>query len=295
LLGLAILWGGSFFFVGVAVQALPPLTIVTLRVGLAAIALHLWSRAAGQRVQAGHLWVDFLGMGLLNNVIPFSLIVWGQTQISSGLASILNATTPVFTVIVAHLLTPDEKMTGNRLVGALVGLVGVAVLIGPDALEGVGGNVGAQVACLGAALSYAFAGIFGRRFNRLGVAPLTAAVGQVTMSTVVLLVLALAVDRPWHLPVPGISVWLAVAALAFFSTTLAYVLYFRILATAGATNLLLVTLLIPVTAILLGSLVLGERVDARQFLGMGLIGLALVAIDGRPLAFVTRRRHAPEA
>jgi drug/metabolite transporter (DMT)-like permease len=122
LLGLAILWGGSFFFVGIAVQALPPLTIVTLRVGLAAIALHLWLRAAGQRLQAGHLWADFLGMGLLNNVIPFSLIVWGQTQISSGLASILNATTPVFTVIVAHLLTPDEKMTGNRLVGALVGL-----------------------------------------------------------------------------------------------------------------------------------------------------------------------------
>jgi drug/metabolite transporter (DMT)-like permease len=141
-------------------------------------------------------------------------------------------------------------------------------LIGPDALEGVGGNVGAQVACLGAALSYAFAGIFGRRFKRLGVAPLTAAVGQVTMSTVVLLVLALAVDRPWHLPPPGIPVWTAVAALAFFSTALAYVLYFRILATAGATNLLLVTLLIPVTAIVLGSFVLGERVDARQFLGV---------------------------
>jgi drug/metabolite transporter (DMT)-like permease len=153
LLGLAVLWGGSFFFVGIAVQALPPLTIVTVRVGLAAIALHLWSRAAGQRLQTGHLWADFLGMGLLNNVIPFSLIVWGQTQISSGLASILNATTPVFTVIVAHLLTPDEKMTGNRLVGALIGLLGVAVLIGPDALEGAGGNVAAQVACLGAALA----------------------------------------------------------------------------------------------------------------------------------------------
>jgi drug/metabolite transporter (DMT)-like permease len=289
LLGLAILWGGSFFFVGVAVLALPPLTIVTLRLGLAAIALHLWSRAAGQRLPAGHLWADFLGMGLLNNVIPFSLIVWGQTQISSGLASILNATTPVFTVLVAHLLTPDEKMTGHRLVGALVGLLGVAVLIGPDALEGAGGTVGAQVACLGAALSYAFAGIFGRRFKRLGVAPLTAAVGQVTMSTVVLLVLALAVDRPWHLPAPGPPVWIAVAALAFFSTALAYVLYFRILATAGATNLLLVTLLIPVMAILLGSLVLGERVDAGQFLGMGLIGLALAAIDGRPLALARPR------
>ena len=289
LLALALLWGGSFFFVGVAVQTLPPLTIVTLRVGLAAVALHVLRRVVGQRLSTGHLWADFVGMGLLNNVIPFSLIVWGQTHIASGLASILNATTPVFAVVLAHVLTPDEKMTGNRLLGVLVGLVGVAVLIGPDTLTGLGGHVAAQGACLVAALSYALAGIFGRRFKRRGVPPLATAAGQVTASTVVLVPLALAVDRPWQLALPGVEVWTAIVGLALLSTALAYVLYFRILATAGATNLLLVTFLIPVSALLLGSLVLGERLDPKQFLSMVLIGLALTAIDGRPLTLLARR------
>jgi drug/metabolite transporter (DMT)-like permease len=284
LLALALVWGGSFFFVEVALRALPPLTIVTLRVGLAAVALHVLLRAVGQRLGRGRLWAHFFGMSLLNNVVPFSLLAWGQTQIPSGLASILNATTPVFTVVVAHLLTPDEKMTRNRLAGVLLGLVGVAVLIGPDALEGLGGNVAAQAACLAAAFSYALAAVFGRRFERLGVPPLATATGQVTASTVVLLPLALVVDRPWRLAMPGVEIWTTVASLALLSTALAYVLYFRILATAGATNLLLVTLLIPVSAILLGSLVLGERLDPVDFLGLALIGLALAAIDGRPLA-----------
>jgi drug/metabolite transporter (DMT)-like permease len=229
------------------------------------------------------VWLAFFGMGLLNNVVPFCLIVWGQTHIASGLAAILNATTPLWTVVVAHVLTADEKMTGNRLAGVLIGFVGVIVMVGPALLSGVAASGLAQVAVVGAALSYAFAGVFGRRFRRMQVPPLATAAGQVTASSLMLLPIAFFFERPWLLPFPDLPVWGAVLGIAVLSTALAYVLYFRILATAGATNLLLVTFLIPISAILLGSLVLGERLDSRHFVGMALIGCGLAAIDGRLL------------
>ena len=289
LLALSVLWGGSFFFVGIAVKELPPFTIVVLRVGLAAAMLGIMLRILGVGLpRERRAWAAFFGMGLLNNAIPFCLIVWGQTHIASGLAAILNATTPLFTVIVAHVLTDDERMTGNRFAGVLIGLVGVVVTIGPGALGRLGADVLAQLAVLGAALSYAFAGIYGRRFRRLGIAPMAAATGQVTASTIMLLPLALLVDRPWTLPMPSAETWAAIFGTAALSTALGYILYFRILATAGATNLLLVTFLIPVSAILLGALVLGERLSAQHFLGMVLIDAGLAAIDGRLLALIRR-------
>lgn len=216
-------------------------------------------------------------MGALNNALPFSLIFWGQTTITSGLASILNATTPLFTVVVAHIFTRDERMTVRKLVGVLAGLAGVAILIGPD----LGGSIWGQIACLAAALSYAFAGIYGRRFKALGVQPLQAAAGQLRASAMLILPIMLLAEPAW--PMPSAVTWSAVAGLALLSTALAYVLYFRILAAAGATNLLLVTFLVPVTAILLGAAFLGERLKLRQFAGMALIGLGLAAIDGRIL------------
>jgi drug/metabolite transporter (DMT)-like permease len=283
LIVLSLLWGGSFFFVEVALAALPPFTLVLLRVGLAAIALHVFLRIGGLGMPAGrHVWVAFLGMGILNNAVPFTLLVWGQTQISSSLASILNATTPLFTVLVAHVATRDERITGGRLAGVAIGFAGVVAMIGPDALAGLGDDLLAQAACLGAALSYAFAGVFGRRFARLGVKPLQTAAGQVTASSLLLLPLVLIVDRPWSLPMPGLETWAAIVALALLSTALAYILYFKILSASGATNLLLVTLLIPVTAILLGVMILGERLAPEHFAGMALIALGLAAIDGRP-------------
>jgi drug/metabolite transporter (DMT)-like permease len=198
-------------------------------------------------------------MGLLNNVLPFSLIFWGQTQIASGLASILNATTPLFTLLFA----------------------GVALLIGPELLVG-GASVWGELACQGAAISYAFAGVYGRRFKTMKIAPIEAAAGQVTASTVLILPIMLAVEQPWTLQaLPSPTVWAALGGLAMLSTALAYVLYFRILAAAGATNLLLVTFLIPVTAILLGAAGLGERLAPRHFAGMALIGLGLAVTDGR--------------
>lgn len=290
LITLSFLWGGSFFFIGVAVRALPPLTIVALRVGLAAIALNVIVRVVGLKVKMNRrLWTAFLVMGLLNNGIPFSLIVWGQTHIASSLASILNATTPLFAVIVAYFLTDDEKMTRWRLAGVVIGLAGVVSMIGPETLRGLGTNVLAQMAVLAAALSYACAGVFGRRFREMDIAPLLTATGQVTASSLLLVPLALAVDRPWTLPLPPLTVWGAVLSQALFSTALAYIIYFRILATAGATNVSLVTFLIPISAILLGTTFLGEQLELKHFIGMGLIGLGLASIDGRPLRWLRRR------
>jgi drug/metabolite transporter (DMT)-like permease len=291
LLALAVVWGASFFFNGVAVRDLPSFTLVWVRVAVAAAALLVVLRLLGQRMpREGHVWAAFFGMGLLNNVLPFVLIVWGQHRIASGLASILNATTPLFTVLVAHLLTADEKVTSLKAAGVVVGFAGAAVMIGPDALSGVKTSVLAQFACLAAALSYAFAGIFGRRFQRMGLAPLATAAGQVCASTLMLLPIMLLADRPWELAVPHASTWGAVLGLGLASTALAYVLYFRILAAAGVTNLLLVTFLIPVSAILLGALVLGETLLPRHFLGMALIGVGLAFIDGRLPRLLLRRR-----
>ncbi len=287
---LSLLWGGSFFFVEIAVTSLPPFTIVLVRVALAALALHALLLATGAPLRVDmQLWGTFLVMGFLNNVVPFSLLVWGQTQIASGLASILNATTPIFTVLVAHALTRDEKLSAGRLAGVLLGLAGVTVMIGPAALAGIGSNLLAQVACLRATLSYAFAGVFGRRFARLGVSATQSAAGQVSASTLILLPVVLLLDRPWTLPVPEPQVLAALAALAILSTAVAYVLFFRILASAGATNIMLVTLLVPVTAILLGTAFLDERLNGEHFAGIALIAFGLAAIDGRPAALLTRR------
>ena len=285
LFALSILWGGSFFFVGVAVQELPVLTIVVARVGIGAVALWMVLWVMGQRIP--RQWPAFFGMGLLNNAIPFVLFVSGQQHIGSGLAAILNATTPLFTVLAAHLLTADERMTRAKMAGVAFGLIGVAVMLGPDLLGSLGTNLLAQLSCLAAALSYALAGIFGRRFRRLGVPPVATAAGQLLASTAILLPLMLLWDQPWTLPMPAPETWGALIGIGLLSTALAYVLYFRILATAGATNLLLVTFLIPVTAILLGILFLGERIAGVEILGMLLIGAGLACMDGR-LIYRTR-------
>jgi drug/metabolite transporter (DMT)-like permease len=290
LLVLSLLWGGSFLFNGILVKSLPPFTIVTGRVLIAAIALNIIVRATGHVMpRDGKSWAAFFGMGILNNMIPFCLIVWGQTHIASGLASILNATTPLFAVVVAHLMTSDEKMTGNRLFGVVVGFAGVAYMIGFDALGDLGANVLAQLAVLGAAVSYAFAGIFGRRFRQMGMAPLIPAAGQVTASTILMLPVALIVDQPWTLANPSTETWMALLGLALLSTAIAYVLFFRILAAAGATNLMLVTFLIPVSAILLGAAILGEQLQTKHLIGMVMIAIGLAAIDGRLLALARKR------
>lgn len=282
LITLSILWGGSFFFVGVAVKELPPLTIVFARVGIAALAL--WSALILLDIKIPRikgLWLAFLSMGLLNNAIPFTFFVWGQQYIASGLAAILNATTPIFTLLVAHFFTRDERLNLQKLCGVCIGFLGVVLMLGTDILSGLGNSVGAQLACLAAALSYAFAGVFGRRFKRLGVPPLATATGQVTASTALLFPLVLFLEEPWILSIPSAATWAALLGIGVISTAFAYILYFRILATAGATNLLLVTLLIPVSAIFLGTLLLDETLETKHFVGVLIIGVGLLFLDGR--------------
>ena len=283
ILCLSALWGGSYFFAGIAVAELPPLTIVTLRVGIAALLLLFLRPLLGVALPTGRtVWLAFFAMGLLNNAIPFSLIVWGQTQIASGLAAIMNATTPLFAVLVAHALTDNEKLTPAKALGLAIGFAGVVVLIGAGAFTGVGfASAPALVACAGAALSYAFAGVFGRRFARRGLAPMQIATGQLVCSSLVLLPIALAAEAPWSLSIPSAKTVAAIVGLAAFSTAFAYILYFRILALAGAVNLLLVTFLIPPFAIFLGVVVLGERLAVSDVVGLALILTGLACIDGR--------------
>lgn len=292
LVALSVLWGGSFFFVEVAVAVLPPLTIVFLRVGLAAIALWIFAFVTGLRPPRDpRIWSAFFLMGLLNNVVPFSLIVWGQTGIGAGLASILNATTPLFTVIVAGTLLSDERITSIKILGVIIGFVGVVVMIGSSALTHLGGHVAAQFAVLGAAISYAFAGVFGRRFRAMNISPVTTAAGQVTASSVLLAPLVFMFDWPVNILALSAWTWAAIAGLAILSTAFAYILYFRILGSSGATNLLLVTFLVPVSAILLGFFVLGETLEPIDYAGMLLIALGLVTIDGRLIVKVLPKRE----
>lgn len=207
LLALSILWGGSFFFVGIAVKALTPLTIVFIRLALAA--LTLWAVVVALKVplpRGVEAWGALIVMGVLNNVIPFSLIVWGQTHIESGLASIFNAMTLLFTVVIAAVLLSDERISSKKVVGVFLGIAGAVVMVGSDALKGIGADVLAQLAVMGAAVSYGFATVFGRRFKRLGLNPIAIAAGQVSASALMLAPLAMLFEQPFSQSMPGLNV-----------------------------------------------------------------------------------------
>lgn len=289
LIFLSIVWGGSFFFYAIAVRELPTFTIVFLRVGLGSIGLWLCAWAVGLLpLRRPGLWRNFFIMGLINNAIPFSLIVWGQREVASGLAAILNATTPFFTVLAANMLTADEKLSWNRLLGAVIGLSGVAAMMGADILGTGQSSLLAELAIIAASVSYAFASVFGRRFATIP--PLITAAGQTAGSSLILLPVMLAIDMPWRLSSPSLDVWLAIIGLALLCTSLAYILYFTILKRAGATNIVLVTFLVPASAIFLGIAFLGETLDIHHVVGMATIALGLALIDGRLLTFLKPRR-----
>jgi drug/metabolite transporter (DMT)-like permease len=272
---LSLLWGGSFLFNELALAGLPPLSIVWGRVALAAVLLALVVRASGQGLPPRRVWFALAVMGILNNLVPFTLFVVAQGQITGALASVLNATTPLFTVLVAHLATMDERLSPVKAAGVGLGFAGV---LGMMAGEDLGGELPAMLACLGAAVSYAVAGVWGRRFRAAGLTPMQTAFGMVTASAVMLSPVWLAVDRPWALGWPGWSPVLAVVGLASLSSALAYLIFFQILARAGAVAISLVTFLIPFSAAGLGWLVLGERLELRHLAGLALIlgGLGLI-------------------
>jgi len=290
IIALAAIWGGSFFFIAVAVKALPPFTLVFLRCAIGALGLFAVLLVLRQRVPFGWTALSaFAGMAILNNIVPQSLIIWAQGALTSGHASILNATTPFFTVLILHLGTSDQKASPAKWLGVVVGFVGVACMMGLDVLAGASAHLPQQAAMLAATFSYGLSGWWSRRIARLGIPPIAAAAGQLTLSSLMSLPLVMLVDRPWLLPMPATHVWLAVLGLALVSTALAYVVFFRILATAGATNLSLTTFLIPVSAIVLGIVFLGETLHVRHLAGMACIGLGLAIIDGRPWAALTAR------
>ncbi len=280
LIALGLIWGGSFFFARVAVVHIPPLTLVLLRVVLAASALHLaFGRMPGFYATLKARAPELLLLGIINNAIPFTLIFAGQTVIGAGLASILNATTPLWTVLIAQIVSDDEKITATKLVGCALGLAGTVLLIGPAALDHTDTPVWPMLAVIGAALSYGCAANWGKRFR--GVPPRMVATGQLTAASLVMLPLALVVDRPWQLPTPPVDAVLATIALALLSTAFAYILFFRILGRAGATGTSLVTLLVPPAAILLGVLFLGEKLSITEFAGLALIAVGLLTLDNR--------------
>ena len=280
---LSLLWGGSFMFVGVTIKEVPVFTIVAFRVLLASIVLHLVLRISGITFpMRREVLLAFLGMGILNSALPFSLISFGQARIDSGLASILNATTPIFTMIFAHLMTKDEKIGPLKALGVALGFAGVVVLFSGRDLVANAALVG-QIAGILAAVSYGLSNIFGRRFAGLKLNPIAMATGQLSASACIMVPLALIVDHPFSRPLPGLPSILALTALALVSTAYAYILFFRILTRAGATNVSLVTLLVPCSAIALGSLVLGESLGLREIAGFATIALGLLVIDGRLL------------
>jgi drug/metabolite transporter (DMT)-like permease len=290
LMVLSVLWGGAFFFVGVIGTTLPPFTVVLGRNGLAALALLAYVRLRGGHMPTSlWLWGAFLVMGALTSLIPHSLIVWGQRHIASGLAAILVSTTPLFSVILTHFLTDEERMTSNRVAGVLLGLAGVVVMIGPEALVGLGHHGLAQLAVLGAALAYACSGVYGRRFAAFS--PVVAAAGQIIGTTALVLPLALVLEQPWTFH-PTLVTWGALLGLALLSTAAAGLLFFRILAVSGTTNVMLVNFLVPISAVLLGRLVLGEQLNWTAFAGMALIFMGLATIDGRLLSMALGRRPA---
>jgi len=278
---LSLFWGGSFFFVEIALRDFQPFTLVFLRISIATLILLGVVYFSGKHLPTAlKTWMGYFLMGLLNNAIPFTLIVWGQTRIESGVASILNATTPIFTVLLAHFLTTDERLTAPKIVGVLVGFIGVFLMMKPELSDGFSWRGLGQAAVLVAALSYGFAGIFGKRFKHI---PATVnSAGMLLCSSLIMLPLAIIIDTPWAVR-PSFEALSAVVGIAVISTAAAYLLYFYLLAAVGATNVLLVTFLIPVSALLLGVGVLNEVIRVVEYAGMACIFLGLIIIDGRAL------------
>lgn len=284
LIGLqSMLWGSAYFFIAIAQPELPPLTIAALRTIPASAALLLIVLSLGYRLPATFAeWRLFLLFSAFNTVLPFVLIVWGQARATGGMAAILNSTAPLFGIFLAHLLTHDEKLSWNKLAGILVGMAGVGILVGYDFAFGASADVLAKLALLAAPLCYVCANIFVR--TRLGhYPPFVVAVMQMVGAVFVTFPLAFAIDQPWTLPAPSWNALGAIVAMGLFGSALASLCHFTVLQRAGATNASLVTLIMPLTPIVLGGVFLGDRLTPRDMVGALVIAAALVIIDGRLL------------
>jgi drug/metabolite transporter (DMT)-like permease len=280
LVACAFLWGSSYFSNVYAMAEIPHLTITAGRLFLAVLVLipvALWSGVQLPREFAS--WTPFFLYTLFSNVLPFLLVLRGQTGTTSGLAAVLGATTPLFTILLAHRFTHDERVTFNKLAGIFLGIAGVAVVMGPEALAGFTTEVVAKLCLIAAAMLYAVGSIFAKRFA--GYQPLKIASMQMTCGFLISLPLALIIDHPWTLPMPSATALAGLAFTGIFGSALAAITFFRVFTRAGATNAMLATLLVPVTPIILGAMFRGEWLSPREFVGAAVIALALLIIDGR--------------
>lgn len=287
---LSAIWGGSFLAIRTALDEIPFVTSVAYRVAIAAAAL--WTVALIRRAPLGitraHL-VGFLGMGVLNNVVPFTLMAWGQLHIESGLTSILNATTAIFGVLVAAIFLADERLTPRKLIGVGIGFMGVATAIGLGTLMQFDLRSLAQVAVVTGTLSYALAGVWARHWLA-GLSPLVAAAGMLSGASLVMIPAALFLDGA-VVPQNPIT-WAAILYYALIATAFAYMLYFRVLGMAGSGNLMLCTLMVPPVAITLGAWIRDETLDPNAYAGFAALALGLVILDGRVMARLRARARA---
>jgi drug/metabolite transporter (DMT)-like permease len=292
LMVLALVWGSSFLLIELGLTGFGPLTLVFLRIALAVPLMLVAMRVAGQVLPRDLFsWRQLTIIGFLNLAFSQALFFWAQTRIDSGLASILNATVPLWGVVMAHYFTADERATRAKVVGVLIGFVGLVVMVGPNALAGVGDDIAAQLACLLATASFAAAAVYARKL-RPHVQPLAAATGQMITAAVMLLPLPLLFEAPFA-AAPSPTAIAALLTLALVATSFTYLLYFRLIATAGASNAMLIALLMPPVAILLGVIFLKETLSSGQAVGMALILAGLVIIDGRVLARLAPRHSVP--
>jgi drug/metabolite transporter (DMT)-like permease len=282
---LSILWGGAFFLIEVGLRSYPPITLVFMRLALAVPPMWIAMRLMGERLPTEpRIWGLLAIVGALNCALPFILFFWGQQYLDSGYASILNATTPLWGVITAHFLTSDEKATPARIVGVLIGMAGIVVMVGPEAMKGLSNNLLAQLACIVSTIFYSFAAIYGRRLSQTELTPMAVATGQTMAAALMMVPIVAVMDQPWAMAAPRLDSTLAGITLAIFSTALAYTLYFRLIDRSGASNAQLVAFLMPILAVILGIAFLGESLSGGQIAGAGLIAVGLVILDGRLVA-----------
>ena len=290
---LAVVWGGAFFLIELGLTGFGPLTLVALRMLLAIPLMLLALKGLGHALpRDARSWWQLTLLGFFNVAMPMALFFWAQTRIDSALASILNATVPLWGVLIAHVFTRDERATPLKLLGVLLGFGGIIVMVGPDAVSGMGQDVIAQLACLFAAASFAGAAVYARRLGAT-IAPMAAATGQIVTAAALIAPLALVVEPPWAAPAPNLTAIAAMLTLALVGTSFAYFIFFRLIDRAGASNALLIALVMPPVAILLGVAVLGEVLTGGQIAGMALISLGLLMIDGRLFARLAPRASVP--
>lgn len=294
---MAAIWGASFFLIKVAVQDIPPLSVVAGRILLGCLALLPILLLAGQRLPGdGRIWLDFLVVAVVGNIGPFFLIAWAELEIDSALAAILMGTVPIVAVLLAHGLTDDEKLSRGKLLGVLLGLGGVVLLVGPEALRGLGRGLWSQLAIVAAGCGYALSGIYARRRGLTRLPPAVIACGVLIAASAVIVPIALLLDRPWRLA-PGAEPLLALLGLGLVSTGFAYIILFRLLAAAGVTFVALNNYLVPPFGLFWGFLILGEAIPSVALAALGLIlaGVALAQWPLQPAAARARTGSPGEA